>query len=110
MSWKDLNALLNEALQLEQDIRGTARLRQVEIVRTVRAGELDYDAPDACSHDAMTADMAIAEHGEAGRFYNCDMEDHAVLMNEICRHCPREAGCPCDRLERAKSLYHVEQA
>ena len=110
MSWKELNALLNEALALEQDIRGAARLRQIEIVRTVRAGELDYDAPDACSHDAMTADMIIAEHGDAGRFYSSDMEDHAVLMNDICRRSPRVAGCPCDRLERSKSLYNVEQA
>lgn len=110
MSWKELNALLNEALALEQDIRGTARLRQMDIVRTIRAGELDYDVADACYHDAMTADMVIAEHGDAGRFYSSDMEDHAVLMNEICRHCPRKAGCPCDRLERAKSFYDVEQA
>ncbi|BBA34511.1 hypothetical protein sS8_2560 [Methylocaldum marinum] len=101
MSWKDLNALLNEALGLEQDVRGTARRRQMDIVRMIRAGELDYDAPDACSHDAMTADMIIAEHGDAGRFYSSDMEDHLVLMNGICRHCPREAGCPCDRMARA---------
>lgn len=110
MNWKDLNALLNEALELEQDIQGRARLRQMDIVRTVRACALDHDAPDACYHDAMTADMVIAEHGDAGRFYSSDMEDYAVLMNEICRHCPGETGCPCDRLERANSLYNVEQA
>lgn len=104
MSWKELHVLLNEALYLEQDIRGTARLRQMDIVRTIRAGELDYDAADACYHDSMTADMVIAEHGDAGRFYSSDMEDHTVLMNGICRHCPREAGCPCDRVARAVSV------
>ena len=102
LSWDELNALINEALSLEQDIRGTARLRQMEIVRTIRAGALDYNAQDASYDDAMTADMIVATHGDSGRYYSADMETHEAETIDFCTRCPREVGCPCDRLARAE--------
>lgn len=90
LGWEELNALINEALSLEQDIRGTARLRQMEIVQTIRAGVLDYNASNASYDDAMTADMIIATHGDSGRFFSADMEAHQEEMINFCTRCPRE--------------------
>lgn len=103
LSWEELNALVNEALSLEQDIRGTARLRQMEIVRTIRAGALDYSASNANHNDAMTADMILATHGDSGRFYSVDMEAHEAEMIDFCRSCARELDCLCNRLDRARA-------
>ncbi len=102
LSWDELNALINEALSLEQDIRGTARLRQMEIVYAIRACELDCSAPNANHDDAMTADMILATHGDSGRYYSADMETHEAETIDFCKRCPRVAGCACDRIERAR--------
>lgn len=104
LSWDEMNALINEALSLEQDIRGTARLRQMEIVQTIRVGVLDYNSQNASYDDAMTADMIIATHGDSGRFYSADMETHEAEMIDFCSRCPRVPGCRCDCIERARKL------
>lgn len=105
MEWNRLDELIEEAEELKNDIRGTARLRQMEIAALFKEVVLDENAPDASYHSAMDADMIVAVHGEAGQYYSREMEDHADEMASVCAACGGAPDCPCERQAEARAGY-----
>ena len=110
MEWNRLDELIEETEALKNDIRGTARLRQMEIAALFREVVLDENAPDASYHSAMDADMVVAVHGAAGQYYSRDMEDHADEMASACAACGGAPDCHCRRAEHAKTTWTLDKA